>query len=560
MFCDNETTYNLINYYGDREYRSLRSGTPSPVSSSAIQNEINKWASCHCMRPKKVYQPNHFTGELEYNYFSCGQCDHCRNIKSNELLTRIYLDSKIQGHLYFVTLTYTSVYVTDDGYYGLYNTLSYPHKKFISYPINNKVMKLLSKNILHYDNYNYNKKFCYSTCLLDMDDFSGFMKRLRAANEGVRFQCVAFGEYGSKYGHPHMHALISSNKAMSKSDFQDAWSIYNCPIGNIDVDNLFTSGRANSIEATTKYVTKYVSKKDVANNTRLHFAHNLRFGVFAKNKILNYIISQTYQNYEFLSNYFSQESPIYRTLYQADYPKYFKDFCRQVSQYPRYSLGTAFGSLYFSANLGRFMDGNKGLPSTSTTKLSFPRYFERSLQREKYPLSVYKVSRAGSKFLACPNVPSAISSFEMLDKGVVSHRSESLDISHSSWFTGYDSWYIKNDSHFYDRKNRIHLMYIPLLKCFIPFKYNRSAKYWQYAGKSISLDDLKSQYLSQEEARYKEIEPLLKNKYYQTQMYNLLLCDLNSEFVFARELEDTKWSNQKAKSISKIQQNKYNTL
>lgn len=75
-------------------------------------------------------------------------------------------------------------------------------------------------------------------------DFQNFMKRLRKANPTpIRYYCV--GEYGTKFGRPHYHALIFGADKSIVESMSAEWKL-----GNVH------NGSVNS--ATIEYVTKYV--------------------------------------------------------------------------------------------------------------------------------------------------------------------------------------------------------------------------------------------------------------------------------------------------------------
>lgn len=88
----------------------------------------------------------------------CGKCVGCRMDRSQQWAVRCYHEASLHNSNCFLTLTYSPSHLPSDG-------------------------------------------------SLDLRDFQLFMKRLRFRfGEGIRFfHC---GEYGSKYGRPHYHALI----------------------------------------------------------------------------------------------------------------------------------------------------------------------------------------------------------------------------------------------------------------------------------------------------------------------------------------------------------------
>lgn len=554
MQVDNKDTYRLIDYYATRRMRGLM--TPYEADCN-IQSEMYKWATCHCLYPVKVNYVNHFTGVPESRYVACGKCDHCRNAKSNELVTRILLDSKLQGHLYFVTLTYTSVYYDKGKFIGLQNLGKYNMPDWQPYEINDKVMAVLSKNILHYDNHNFRKKFNYTTCLLDMDDFSSFIKRLRT-NTAAHIQYICFGEYGHKFGHPHMHCLISSNIPISDVEFKSAWSLYGCPIGSVDIVNLFASGKRSSVSATTKYVTKYVSKRDVSNRTRLRFAFQLPCGVSLTNNFPNYINPLILRNYEECINVLKNFNGF--TIYREVDPEnkvFFRDYVREHCESPRYSSRNTFGRLYYNSNSERFISGNLRLPQVGE-KLVFPYWYQRQIQKQKYPITIYRVTRSGSSFYSKSSVPFVLRFIEKSFQGLDYDVSYPLSTVSFKFAATNIPFYLKYAGHFYDYSSHSHLILSG--ENYVGYRFSRKLKNYVPTGVIIPYSDFINKYIKQESDRYAEYMLSVESNYYQQQLYKLCMTDLVLEFENMRALEKSKWDNLRSKSLAKIVQNNYNEL
>ena len=125
-----------------------------------------------------IYKYCHSAGYEMPTQISCGQCLECRIKRSKEWAQRIVLESQLYDHNWFITLTY------DDDH--------------------------LCKNV----EWSYSRldgELGYTPFLVP-EDFTSFKKRLLSRMRdkydyiGIRFfEC---GEYGSKNGRPHFHAIF----------------------------------------------------------------------------------------------------------------------------------------------------------------------------------------------------------------------------------------------------------------------------------------------------------------------------------------------------------------
>ena len=105
----------------------------------------------------------------------CGRCIECLKLRVNSWYVRINEELKISSSAYFVTLTYEHEPITPDG-----------------------------------------------EPTLDYRDIQLFMKRLRKCqDEKIRYFIV--GEYGSKTGRPHYHALLFNIKNID--DVTKCWTL-----------------------------------------------------------------------------------------------------------------------------------------------------------------------------------------------------------------------------------------------------------------------------------------------------------------------------------------------
>lgn len=549
----NESTYRHLIQVLEEDQSSVR-------VRSRLQSLSNDFFSSHCTNPIKVVGVDYFTGAATSNYYNCGRCDHCRNIKSNELLTRIYLDLPLQGYLYFVTLTYTSVYPNNKGdYYGYKDVGSRDSMHYVKYKLNTRVMDTLRDKVLHMDDHNIKRKKCYSTCLLDLSDFSDFIKRLRKSLPSVRFQYCVFGEYGHKFGRPHMHALISSNQPIPLNEFRDAWSIYGCSIGNCYVDDITSSG---SVNATTKYVTKYISKKEEFNDYRVKLAYRLS-QPFDPSGDFNYLLPRKFYEPRVVPReYIPDEEPTYINgqvkikFYEEDYESY-HDFKRAAVKRPRYSIRNCFGSLYYSANSGRFLEGNEGLPSSSSFSVVFPQYFRRKVRKTKYPLCFYKTSINESHYFVQASYPSVVRSMqEFYSSRFGDPRMPFHHTFNSDDFKSRIS--IPNSLVLYKYDTGEYLL--PQSSCFVGYKYDRHQRCFVQTNSNYTLTYLYKLYLEQSKRLYEDELALRINKDYNNKIYELLIKEHPDVYASSVENESRNWSNIRQKSISKIIQSKYNSL
>lgn len=561
---------------------------PSGFNDMDALHQLKDFARTHCTQPVKVYRPNHFTGVMEYNYFPCGCCPHCRNAKSNDLSTRIQLDSRIQGNVYFITLTYSSVSVhgkalAKEGVVNNVNSFDYVgvtdfgdrnRKVYRNYRLKPRVLDILMKNVLHYDNLNHRGKYAYSPCILDMNDFSGFMKRLRKQLPGYRFQFVAVGEYGHKYGRPHMHALLTSDKPVSLSQFRYAWSIYGCPIGTCYVDDLVHSSSSevqHSINRAAHYVCKYLFKNDFTkvNQQRLKFAYDYYFGESDKLFYLDKesVTPSSIQYFIDSLNLVRYETDDYdQPVAQLSYVDFLRLSCKRA----RYSVGTCFGSLYLSKHLGRFLSGNEQLPKALDGETTYPGYFVRKVRQYKYPISIYKKGITGSGYTTTPSVPLVVAQMEGS-----SHYMPFVNNTANTLLSdpGVDPVFryksLVSSDHVFNSATREHYLYFD--DRYYALKYDRKIRDFVFTGFSIKFSDLVSLYKMQERLRFDEYQQYLPEKEFSNKIYDLCLprsvpdgVPLSLDFVAlwnsAVEYELNLWESIKTRKVDDILIQKFNQL
>lgn len=259
---------------------------------STARDAYNDWQASHCLHP---FRQQIYDSHLQVNriiMLPCGRCYHCMESKINEWVTRMYAHAEDFKNVYFVTLTY--------------RTITDPDQE-----VNKLLLEKLKAAMWHLDAYNSTRHMSYSPCLLVKKHYQDFLKRLRK-NTGIDdLTYVLSGEYGSKYGRPHFHLVLFTNKTITKADIVRAWSValfrrnngrwiyktnqvkdgkpYLFPIGSVDFNDLVSNGTFNTtvkikVDGTYlnaarcfSYVCKYVVKRDTPNLNRLNIAYNGMF-------------------------------------------------------------------------------------------------------------------------------------------------------------------------------------------------------------------------------------------------------------------------------------------
>ena len=165
-----------------------------------VVSAISRLQVSQCADPQIMHLRSASTGLLLPYQVPCGHCYHCRETKLNEWVTRMCLETDAHKHCYFVTLTYRSYDNYED------------------------IPPELLDAFWHYDDYNKNRKLCWSPCLIRGEHVSQFMRNLRndTNNRDIRFFCGS--EYGSTYGRPHHHVIIWSDEPIYITDIMKAWS------------------------------------------------------------------------------------------------------------------------------------------------------------------------------------------------------------------------------------------------------------------------------------------------------------------------------------------------
>lgn len=193
--------------------------------------DLTKQIYSECFNPKKIKLYDGIKKAYVERYVPCGKCYHCRITRVNEWVTRMQLQSMQSLHTYFITLTYST----------------------------NAPLQILNECDAVVHNYNVDYKMQLSPLVLNKKHVQNFFKRLRK-NTNKSCQYFACGEYGEKYARPHYHLILWSDTPFTAQEIQDAWTLNDIPIGNIDFQDMNTD--AINITHSFKYVCKYVQKTE----------------------------------------------------------------------------------------------------------------------------------------------------------------------------------------------------------------------------------------------------------------------------------------------------------
>lgn len=225
-----------------------------------------------------------YNGEPYSMYAPCGQCENCRNNKSNQLMSRLFLEANELKHAYFITLTYK----------GYQHTYDIPHQ--------------LLDVVWHYDNLNSTKNFQYAPCQLSYAHVQDFIAKMRVYlsreyEQEVRLEYFCAGEYGAGHstigGRPHWHLILVCSESLTKNLINKCWSIDGHSLGKVDYNDLFANHTMDGIalfnsKKCFKYVAKYCGKFKPYqfNYIRLKLAYDYFFKEIDGSDIRNVIVNK----------------------------------------------------------------------------------------------------------------------------------------------------------------------------------------------------------------------------------------------------------------------------
>lgn len=153
----------------------------------------------------------------------CGQCVGCRLERSRQWAVRCVHEAQLHEDNSFITLTYNNDHLPSDG-------------------------------------------------SLDIRHFQLFMKRLRTSIAPRRIKFFHCGEYGSKYGRPHYHALLFGYDFADRRLHQvrNGYPIYISE----ELSRLWTMGFSSCGDLTFEsaaYVARYIMKKVTGKDAEGHY-------------------------------------------------------------------------------------------------------------------------------------------------------------------------------------------------------------------------------------------------------------------------------------------------
>lgn len=156
-----------------------------------------------CLSPVYIPQFDDQHRKLGYLSVRCGKCQNCRKFYARMWSFRCVLESKQFRNSWFLTFTY------DDEY--------------------------LNKNIFFVGNESF------SVPTLVKRDYQLLFKNVRSA--GVRFRYFIAGEYGSRFGRPHFHAIVFGPDSSEILFFKKFWKKGFVDIGYCsDESSFYTAG------------------------------------------------------------------------------------------------------------------------------------------------------------------------------------------------------------------------------------------------------------------------------------------------------------------------------
>lgn len=371
----------------------------------------SKYVKSTCCAP--IYRRVRLSEDGSYRdmYCDCGRCLICQDRKRNEMASRMFLHATKYDFCYFVTLTY-----------GSYNLLPFTYHPFLADWL---------QTVPSYDSHNESGKPRWTPTILVKSHLQKYLKRLRKIVGS--FTYCACGEYGSKFGRPHFHAIIFTNSPISEVHFQEAWSLeckrtnnknlvrpwrgdlaktkdngyFKFQFGKVQVYDLYANGSLNydgrhpgqfnagkSAMNNFTYVAKYLGKaKDSLNNlpnwvySRIKYAWSVYTDDIDK---LNELKPNPNENELFIKNQITMsfDDKLFQNIY-------FEDFKKIVSPFFLSSRRPAIGKQYFLENCKRFQAKEFSLPKFMDKSIAFPSYYFRLLTQKKYPIRLRKNVESG---------------------------------------------------------------------------------------------------------------------------------------------------------------------
>lgn len=202
-----------------------------------------------CLSPVAITRE--CAGRKYTEHVPCGKCNECIKDKQNEYVVRTLEESMKRGNVWFFTLTYA--------------------------PENVPIKFDLDGEVIEEDPETGEVFYADSAKILSLntDDIKSWKKRVRErinkrrkkeGKDRIDFSYLICGEYGPKTHRPHYHGLFIGLDKEYIQEFKEDWEKH---FGFTQFNFINTLG--NEVEATAKYVAKYVCKmKDLEDENVLN--------------------------------------------------------------------------------------------------------------------------------------------------------------------------------------------------------------------------------------------------------------------------------------------------
>lgn len=497
------------------------------MTLESIQDSLYRFQVSNCVNKLTINRINQQTGQNERTEVPCGKCFHCKNTYKNEWFTRMSLHSEYYPYVYFITFTYASPDTASSVGVDYYSDGINTKRLCVGPQYQAALLHMYETTNTHLVTNAYNSAHVSKSfpALLNQKHMQNMLKVLRKLiTNGAQLSYYYVGEYGHKYGHPHYHMILWSDKAISNlyNKVRRAWSraycftddpcavspyrgqknvhVFRCPFGHVDFVDMVANGSfertdASSAKSVFGYVCKYLMKDDYTTTQVDDFYNKLP------------LQSDTYNN-EIIQKEHEQD------LYTIT------EFRKKVSPYTRCSNRCPIGRDYALAHLQEFTQHATKIPADKQGKSRiFPSYFRKLAKRELFHY-FRKETNHGTHSLSYGNMLGIMQNLDLLATCTLPISSTALDEN----VTGRP--YLCGDEirlpllSFHDTKNGYN--YICCLKVdsgfaecyYLITKYNRSTKRQECFG-SLSCKDFLAAY---KESYYKLMQYL--DFYKSNQIYN----------------------------------------
>lgn len=466
------------------------------MTLESINENLYKFQISNCINKVTISRINQATGVTENVEVPCGKCVHCKNTHINEWFTRMSLHSEYYPYVYFITFTYASPSSASSVGCDYYVCNGVVQRLCVGpqYEAALKHMHRISGTHFTFNAYNSNRVRKAFPALLNQSHMQKAIKILRKTiTNGAKISYYYVGEYGHRFGHPHYHMILWSDKHIPNlyNRARRAWSraycfkdvptdvvpyrgqknvhVFRCPFGHVDCVDLVASGAFEKSDSTSSaksvfaYVCKYLHKDDY--NT---------LQVDAYYSKLQTQIPQT--NDEFLQKDFEDD------LYTLT------EFRKKFAPYARCSNRCPIGRDYALEHIHEFIAHNTKIPADKQGKPRvFPSYFRKLAKRELFPYFRAETAH-GTHSLSYGHMLGIIQNLDLLCNRSIPISSDIFDEN-----TTGRPYMVANEIglpllSFYDTKNGYHYRCrcyedCGFLRCrFVIEKFNRSSRCFDCLG------------------------------------------------------------------------------